>query len=109
MGYSFKDFSMSLMRFAISSSCRKRAAQLAGLLGLDSIEKEKAENTVYYFAGVDKARFKKPVVPGGRLEMEARYGSDKRGIWRFECEAWVDGQVACQAEIMCAEREIHFD
>jgi 3-hydroxyacyl-[acyl-carrier-protein] dehydratase len=84
-------------------------AQLAGLLGLDSIEKEKAENTVYYFAGVDKARFKKPVVPGGRLEMEARYGSDKRGIWRFECEAWVDGQVACQAEIMCAEREIHFD
>lgn len=84
-------------------------AQLAGLLGLDAIEKEKAKNTVYYFAGVDKARFKKPVVPGDRLEMEARYVNDKRGIWRFECEAWVDGQLACQAEIMCAEREIHFD
>jgi len=81
-------------------------AQLAGLLGLDAIDQEKAENTVYYFAGVDTARFKKPVVPGDRLDMEARYVADKRGIWRFECEAKVDGKLACQAEILCAEREI---
>ncbi|EAT12168.1 (3R)-hydroxymyristoyl ACP dehydratase [Oceanobacter sp. RED65] len=81
-------------------------AQLAGLLGLDAIDREKAENTVYYFAGVDTARFKKPVIPGDRLDMEARYVNDKRGIWRFECEAKVDGKLACQAEILCAEREI---
>jgi 3-hydroxyacyl-[acyl-carrier-protein] dehydratase len=81
-------------------------AQLSGLLGLEAMGEEQAQNTVYYFAGVDTARFKKPVVPGDRLDMEARYVSDKRGIWRFECEAKVDGQLACQAEILCAAREI---
>ena len=61
---------------------------------------------MYYLAGVDKARFKIPVVPGDRLEMEARYVNDKHGIWRFECIARVDGKVACKALIICAEREI---
>lgn len=81
-------------------------AQLAGLLGLDSMGKEEASKSIYYFAGVDKARFKKPVVPGDRLDMEVHYVSDKRGIWRFKCSAWVDGQIACQAEILCAQRNI---
>ncbi len=81
-------------------------AQLAGLLGLDALGKEQAAKTIYYLAGVDKARFKKPVIPGDRLEMEARYVNDKHGIWRFECTAWVDGTVVCQALILCAEREI---
>jgi len=81
-------------------------AQLAGLLGLDSMGKEEAANSVYYFAGVNKARFKKPVIPGDRLDMEVHYVSDKRGIWRFECSAWVDGQLACQAEILCAQRNL---
>ena len=80
-------------------------AQVAGLLGLKTIGGEKAQNTLYYFAGVDNARFKKPVLPGDRLELEARYLADKRGIWRFACEAKVEGKVVCQAEIMCAERE----
>lgn len=83
-------------------------AQLSGLLGLEAMGEEQAKNTVYYFAGIDHARFKKPVVPGDRLEMEARYVSDKRGIWRFECEAKVDGQLACKAEILCAAREVEF-
>jgi len=73
------------------------------------MDKERVANTVYYFAGMDKVRFKKPVLPGDRLELEARYVTDKRGIWRFECEARVDGQLACSADIMCAERELDFD
>lgn len=81
-------------------------AQLAGLLGLDTLEKEKVANTVYYFAGVDNTRFKRPVTPGDRLDMVATYVNDKRGIWRFKCEARVDGELACQAEILCAEREV---
>jgi 3-hydroxyacyl-[acyl-carrier-protein] dehydratase len=80
-------------------------AQLSGLLGLEAMGKEKAKNTIYYFAGIDNVRFKKPVVPGDRLEMEARYVNDKRGIWRFECEAKVDGKLVCKAEILCAARE----
>jgi 3-hydroxyacyl-[acyl-carrier-protein] dehydratase len=81
-------------------------AQLSGLLGLEAMGKEKAKNTIYYFAGIDNVRFKKPVVPGDRLEMEARYVNDKQGIWRFECEAKVDGKLVCKAEILCAAREI---
>lgn len=80
-------------------------AQLAGLLGLKTLGEERARNTLYYFAGVDHVRFKKPVKPGDRLEMTARYMNDKRGIWRFECEAKVDGCLVAQAEVMCAERE----
>lgn len=81
-------------------------AQISGLLGFESMEREKVENTVYYFAGVDSARFKLPVKPGDRLDLEARYLNDRRGIWRFECEAKVEGKLACQATILCAEREI---
>lgn len=80
-------------------------AQLAGLLGLKTLGEERARNTLYYFAGVDHVRFKKPVKPGDKLEMRARYMNDKRGIWRFECEATVDGCLVAQAEVMCAERE----
>lgn len=80
-------------------------AQVAGLLGLKTLGEETARNTIYYFAGVDNVRFKKPVMPGDRLDMEARYMTDKRGVWRFSCEAKVDGVLVCQAEVMCAERE----
>jgi len=80
-------------------------AQIAGLLGLKTLGEERARTTLYYFAGVDNVRFKKPVMPGDRLDMEARYLNDKRGIWRFACEAKVDGVLVCQAEVMCAERE----
>jgi len=80
-------------------------AQLAGLLGLKTLGDERARNTLYYFAGVDNVRFKKPVMPGDRLDMEARYLADKRGVWRFACEAKVEGVLVCQAEVMCAERE----
>jgi len=84
-------------------------AQVSGLMGLATMDKERVANTVYYFAGMDKVRFKRPVLPGDRLELEARYVTDKRGIWRFECEARVDGELACKADIMCAERELDFD
>jgi 3-hydroxyacyl-[acyl-carrier-protein] dehydratase len=81
-------------------------AQLSGLLGLEAMGQDDAKNTIYLFAGIDKVRFKKPVVPGDRLDMEARYVNDKHGIWRFECEAKVDGILACKALIMCAARDI---
>ena len=81
-------------------------AQLSGLMGLEHIRKESDKNIIYYFAGIDDARFKRPVVPGDRLDMEVTYLNDKRGIWRFECVAKVDGKVACQATIMCAAKEV---
>ena len=80
-------------------------AQAAGILGFMTMGKTPEEGSIYYFAGVDNVRFKKPVMPGDRLDMEARYLTDKRGVWRFTCEAKVEGQLVCHADVMCAERE----
>ena len=77
-------------------------AQASGLLGFKSTEN--LGNDLYLYAGVDKARFKQPVVPGDRMDMEVRFVKEKRGIWFFEGVASVDGKVACEAKFMCARR-----
>lgn len=79
-------------------------AQLAGILGFVITGKKPADGFTYYLAGSDKVRFKRPVVPGDRLDMESRYLTNKRGIWKFQCLAKVDGELACSAEILTAER-----
>jgi len=81
-------------------------AQLAGILGFVTVGRKPADGVVQYLAGSSKARFKRPVLPGDRLDMEAAYISGKRGIYKFECRALVDGEVVCVAEIMTAEREV---
>lgn len=81
-------------------------AQAAGVLGFKTMGKKPEDGSIYYFVGADKARFKRPVVPGDRLQLEAKIIAEKRGIWKFECRATVDGQLACSATIMCADRKI---
>lgn len=81
-------------------------AQVAGILGLHMLGERRTEKTSYYFAGADHVRFKKPVVPGDQLHLEAEYVNSKRGIWKFSCRARVDGDVVCCAEITCAEKDI---
>ncbi|MGO2233204.1 beta-hydroxyacyl-ACP dehydratase [Marinomonas sp. UCMA 3892] len=81
-------------------------AQAAGVLGFKSMDKKPEDGSIYYFVGADNARFKRPVVPGDRLQLEAKIIAEKRGIWKFECRATVDGQLACSATIMCADRKI---
>jgi len=81
-------------------------AQAAGVLGFKTMDKTPEDGSIYYFVGADKARFKRPVVPGDRLQLEARIVTEKRGIWKFECKATVDGELACSATIMCADRKI---
>lgn len=81
-------------------------AQAAGLLAV-SMSKDRANsNIIFYFAGINNARFKRPVTPGDRLDLEARFITSKRGIWKFECKAMVDGELACSAEIISAERNL---
>ncbi len=60
------------------------------------------EGTTYFLAGIDKARFKKQVVPGDQLMLEAVFTKSRRNIWSFECRAEVDGVLAASANIMCA-------
>ena len=81
-------------------------AQAAGILGFKMANKQPGESTVYYFAAADKVRFKKTVVPGDRLQLTAHFLAEKRGIWKFSCQALVDGTLASSAVITCAKKEI---
>jgi 3-hydroxyacyl-[acyl-carrier-protein] dehydratase len=79
-------------------------AQAAGILVFRTRGDKPDANTVYYYAGIDEARFKKPVVPGDRLEIEATILAHKRTIWKFACVARVDGELVAEAVILCTER-----
>lgn len=81
-------------------------AQAAGILGFKTMDKTPEEGSIYLFCGADKVRFKRQVIPGDRLQLEANYVSDKRGIWKFECRATVEGELAASATILCADRKV---
>lgn len=79
-------------------------AQTAALLSFLTMGQSPDENSVVYFAGIDEARFKRPVVPGDQLKMEVEILRRSRGIWKFKASASVEGQVVCEAELMCTMR-----
>ena len=81
-------------------------AQACGVLGFKTMGKTPEDGSIYLYAGIDDARFKRQVVPGDQLYIEARKLSEKRGIWKFECVAKVDGNLAASATIMCADRKV---
>jgi 3-hydroxyacyl-[acyl-carrier-protein] dehydratase len=78
-------------------------AQAAAILSFG--EKAPDSKTVYYFVGIDGARFKRPVIPGDQLILKVRPTRNLRGLWKFTAVAEVDGQVAAEAEIMCTIKE----
>ena len=81
-------------------------AQAAAILTF-STEGHKADpNVLYYFVGIDNARFKKPVVPGDQLELEVTMERALRGIGKFTCEARVDGVAVAEATILCSVRPV---
>lgn len=84
-------------------------AQAAGVLGFKSQEKKPKDGYLYYFVGADKVRLKRPVVPGDQLKLEATIITGKRGIYKFDCRASVDGYLVGSAIIMCAERKSDSD
>jgi len=77
-------------------------AQTAGLLAFLSHNAFPDENTRFYFVGIDKARFRKPVEPGDQLILEARFERNLRGIWRLTTRAEVAGEEVANALIMIA-------
>jgi 3-hydroxyacyl-[acyl-carrier-protein] dehydratase len=81
-------------------------AQAAAVLSLRSLGHKNDGKWVYYFVGIDGARFKKPVTPGDQLRIEVLAGAQKRGMAKFTAAARVDGQVAAEAELLCALRKI---
>ncbi|MFI5445517.1 3-hydroxyacyl-ACP dehydratase FabZ [Polaromonas sp. UC242_47] len=81
-------------------------AQVAALLAFDMQGVTPDDKTVYYFAGIDGARFKRPVEPGDQLIMEVTLDRLKAGVFKFKGTTHVDGKMACEAELMCTMRSI---
>ncbi len=81
-------------------------AQAAAILSFESVGEEPGEDTVVYFAGIDNARFKRPVGPGDQLILEASIDRAKSGIYRYKTRATVDGHLVVEADLMCTMRKV---
>jgi 3-hydroxyacyl-[acyl-carrier-protein] dehydratase len=81
-------------------------AQAAGVLSFETLGRRSDASSVFYFVGIDGARFKRPVVPGDQLRLEVEILRFARSISKFRGVATVDGAVAAEAELMCTLREV---
>lgn len=81
-------------------------AQAAALLSFDMLGVTPDDKTVYYFAGIDSARFKRPVEPGDQLTLKVQLDRMKAGIFKFKAQALVGTELAVEAELMCTMRTI---
>ena len=82
-------------------------AQAAAVLCMQTLPPETTKSSLFYFVGIDNARFKRPVTPGDALHLEASIeGRFVRSIGRFKARATCDGQVVSEADLMCAVRPI---
>jgi 3-hydroxyacyl-[acyl-carrier-protein] dehydratase len=81
-------------------------AQAAAILSYVTENKVPNDDSVVYFAGIDNARFKKPVVPGDQLILKVEILRNMRGIWKYAARAEVDGELVAEAEMMAALRNM---
>lgn len=79
-------------------------AQAAAILSFKSADRKPEANSLYYFVGIDGARFKKPVVPGDQLRLEVHFERSIKSIWKYTAKATVGDSVVAQAELMCTVR-----
>ena len=81
-------------------------AQACAILSMKSLDKVPSEDSIYYFVGIDNARFKRPVLPGDQIIFKVEITRRMKGIWRFAGNAYVDEELAATAELMCAYKGI---
>ena len=81
-------------------------AQAAALLSFTTAGEAPDDKSVYYFAGIDAARFKRPVEPGDQLVLDVELVRQKAGIYKYKAVARVGEEVACEAELMCTMRKV---
>ena len=81
-------------------------AQAAAILSFKTLNEKPNDHSVYYFVGIDKARFKKPVIPGDQLKLNVSIERTIKGIWKYKGIALVEDEIAAEAEIMCVLKEI---
>ena len=80
-------------------------AQASALLSFKSLGTKPDTNSVYYFVGIDNARFKRPVSPGDQLIFRMELTMNRRGMFKFKGTAEVDGQIAAEAELICTIKD----
>ena len=80
-------------------------AQLSGVLAFETKGVRPADGTNYLFGGVEKARFRRQVIPGDRLDLESMIVADRKIMMKFECVAYVDGAMACSAMLTVVEQK----
>ena len=81
-------------------------AQATGILAMKTLGTAPSKDSVYYFVGIDGARFRRPVIPGDQLIIEVVYQRRTRGVWRVASKATVDDSLAASATLMGALREV---
>ncbi len=81
-------------------------AQAAAILGFETLDLKTNENSLFYFAGIDGARFKRPVEPGDQLLLDVTLDRMKSGVFKFKARATVDGELAVEADFLCTVRDI---
>ncbi|RPI44706.1 MAG: 3-hydroxyacyl-ACP dehydratase FabZ [Betaproteobacteria bacterium] len=81
-------------------------AQAAAILTFKTKNELPDDKSVYYFVGIDRARFKRPVVPGDQLELHVSIAREVRGLWKFKGEARVGSSLAAEAELLCTLRPL---
>lgn len=81
-------------------------AQAAAILSFKTMDTMPSDDSVYYFAGIDSARFKKPVSPGDQIVLKVKIDRILKGIWKYTGVASVDGTVVAEAQMMCILKAI---
>ncbi len=81
-------------------------AQAAAILSFKTMDIKPSNDSVYYFAGIDSARFKKPVSPGDQIILNVKIDRILKGIWKYTGVATVDGAVVAEASMMCILKSI---
>lgn len=81
-------------------------AQAAAILSFKTMDTKPSDDSVYYFAGIDSARFKKPVSPGDQIVLNVKIDRILKGIWKYSGVARVDGAVVAEAQMMCILKAI---
>ena len=83
-------------------------AQISGILGFKSTNKKPADGFTYYLAACNDTRFRRPVIPGDQLNLNAELIVEKRGVAKFNCTATVMEEVACSSIITCVEKPLDY-
>ena len=81
-------------------------AQAAAILSFLTQNEKPDPNSIYYFVGIDNARFKKPVSPGDALHLHVALDKHKSGLWRYNAQAKVEGELVAEAQLLCAKRDV---